>query len=339
VVKELLIGGALGGLGLLLYKRWKDAKAAAEKKPPELSDCEKAAQATAAVNPAYGAAALLACKAVKVIEGLNSSVDKNDKEVASRDAKNLQLNGDVEIPQQQGLQGSVLRFKNGCVPYAGAPGFGKCAPGTQSMWMHDTHTAIDAYDYTQPAFRNPSDRDAWLHGGWDKLSSAERGVQVGGVRVHAAALLTGSTDPTAPDPATSGSAVAGAGWTGYVKGRPVTCPAGQAPALWDANGKPIRDQRDGTPPCAPDGVSSFTPSSSPPPPSVGGGTAPVSSTPTCDGANAPAGYTYAQTSTGAWYLRRLADGETPNAGPCAAADPKNAPKALAVTNGRLADMQ
>lgn len=67
------------------------------------------------------------------------------------DAKNRQLNGEIAIPLdaptksiartfRQGqpnavdfLTGSVLEFKNGCQPFAGAPGFGKCAPGTTSM--------------------------------------------------------------------------------------------------------------------------------------------------------------------------------------------------------------
>lgn len=79
---------------------------------------------------------------------------------AARDAENKRLNGEVEIPldaelvkrsiqysqianSQPGLKGSVIRFKNGGVPFRGAPGWEKCAPGTHSMILRGNTSGGD----------------------------------------------------------------------------------------------------------------------------------------------------------------------------------------------------
>ncbi len=104
------------------------------------------------------------CGAIDVFAGKLTNFRNYD----AKDAKNRELNGEIEIPLgpevksmstvlelalgaqtpsgldspsqaiTQGkfvepMKGSVLRFKSGCEPFTGAPGFAKCAKGTQDM--------------------------------------------------------------------------------------------------------------------------------------------------------------------------------------------------------------
>lgn len=267
-------------------------------------------------GPAAGEAAYLACKLLEA--PLHNSIDDNAKEAAKRDAKNQQLNGAIDLPMTNlvgyAYQGAALRYKNGCVPFAGAPGFDKCAAGTESMWKSDTDLDHDHdagfRDYTYPAFRNKADELAWWKAQRDKLD--DRG-DWNGLRATrlAGAMFSGSTEPQNPDPVTRGTVLADGTWAGTVRGVKMTCPAGQAPAMWDAAGNPLHDARTGLPPCAPLGVSSFVPSSTGATPLTGAGT----QTQLACGPNqtAPAGMTWDATTSN-W--RRLVAGETPNAGPC-----------------------
>jgi hypothetical protein len=124
-------GAGVVGLALVL-------KARAQAATPNASVCDKL--------PA-GSTEQLACKA---LGGINKVLDalKNlgDPKWAERDATNKALNGAVEIANGPAscngfttgttsvpLQGSVLRFANGCTPFPGTPGWSKCAPGTKGM--------------------------------------------------------------------------------------------------------------------------------------------------------------------------------------------------------------
>lgn len=287
-------------------------------------------------------------KVLDVISGLNDKTAQNEEEAKRRDARNLELNGEIDLPMSnmsgQGItpfQGSALRFKNGCVPFARAPGFEKCAPGTESMWRADTREAVgsDGRDYTTPAFRNAEEARAW--------SAAHSGLgdnyDWNGLHVDAdhlaPAMFSSSVDPEAPDPLTRGHFLRDGSWAGIVRGVPQTCPAGQAPALWDASGRPIRDHRSGPVPCAPGGVSSFVPSSEPPPASTQYGSNGQTQG-ACVNGQPPAGFTWDPSAGG--FLRRLKVGESPS--PCPNPDAAvsralDDSSLLAVLNGGLAARQ
>lgn len=233
--------------------------------------------------------------------GNGKHAQENSAEVGRRDAINKQLNGAVKValdpaltetfqgaeyagPGSRGgvaLQGDVLEFGNGCVPFAGAPGWEKCAPGTQSMWYGDTCNAVGACDVPEqvpPAFPDAATLLAYS----------------GSEHVDHSKLLTGSTAPGSQDAATQGpfptlfqrlktiftKAFLGAqapdfppfpltipdgslGW--FVRGEPVVCPAGTAPAMWAADGSQLTDDRVVTgddppspPPCVPGGRTAFS---------------------------------------------------------------------------------
>ena len=306
----ILVGAGLAGGALLLVKR----KQAAPVDPPKGSTaCDVAKAAAEAAGLPFSSAVCegvlgVGAKIADVL--LTDSGAENAKEVSRRDAINTQLNGATEIKASAGgYQGSTLRFVNGCVPFAGAPGFAKCKPGTLSMWRKDTHPK-GARDYTGAAFPTTEAKNAWYAANRDYVNS--HGQMPYGLNAdeHAGAMFTGSADPKRPDPTTKGYVVNGK-WFGFVKGVRVECPAGQAPALWDKDGNPIRDQRDGVPPCAPGGVSTFIPSTVIPPTQIGES---VQTQLSCGpGGTAPAGYTWDPAGA---YWRRLRAGETPNAGPC-----------------------
>ena len=142
-----LIGGGVG-LGLLLLQR----RAAAQTPPPSSGSSCDAVAAAAEKLGVPAAAAKTACEL-----GLGSTVEAlvrwwKGKDSAAIDGTNKSLNGEVELelggmarrtacvprspsdPQfnRRYLRGTVLRFQNGCVPFEGAPGWEKCAPGTLS---------------------------------------------------------------------------------------------------------------------------------------------------------------------------------------------------------------
>jgi hypothetical protein len=276
-------------------------------------------------------------KLLDVIGTLNDNTKEAEERIARFDAENVALNGEVEIvngvPQLAGstatrtatwprpTTGSALRFANGCEPFAGAPGWNKCAPGTHDMrvsqadrrWGSSSERARAASRPDAPA--NPDNLVAW------------------------GSLLTGSVNPRYPDPSTAGPIPRPDGLLYYVRGKAITCPAGSAPAMWDANGNPIGDHRTGTPACAPGGVSSFVPSSSPPPASTQYGSNGQTQG-ACVNGQPPAGFTWDPSAGG--FLRRLKVGETPN--PCPNPDAAvsralDDSSLLAVLNGGLAARQ
>lgn len=96
----------------------------------------------------------------KVIGPIVEAVADSAKSWQEKDAENRAKNGAVAVPMTQDvldtvqckeivpgigtalpttrdagpmLHGTALRYQNGCEPFAGAPGFGKCAPGTFDM--------------------------------------------------------------------------------------------------------------------------------------------------------------------------------------------------------------
>lgn len=258
-VPWLLVGvGALGVGVLYVRKRQADAAAAAAAPTGTESACALAAKAAAAAGLPFSDAA---CQGVVGVLGevadaaFYSDADRI-ADLKSADEKNKALNGEVELAnsyvvksnydgaQAYGteLAGSVLRFKSGCAPFRGAPGWEKCAPGTVDMWGYVGN--VNAAVVTLPA-RAPNAPAFTV----DDLKTASP-----------ADLFSGSTRPASVDASTKGPlpyrADDGSIVNRYaVRGVPIDCPQGQAPGLWDALGNPIGDNR--TPVCVPNGVSTY----------------------------------------------------------------------------------
>lgn len=323
-VGGLLLGAGVAGVALLVYRHLQQQKAATGTSDP----CIAARDLANAAQPGSGAAAYAACKA------LGAVITDWD----ARDRRNRELNGDVELPlalaaaahtvsptrgNAPALRGTVARFKNGCAPFEGAPGWEKCAPGTESMalsgqlqtrklgapnelepteWGH-AFTADDGDPFTQGPYKSDG-----------KLS----------VKIQ---TPSGVAQVTVPDKFDLPLAAGETGWVS--NGRAFKCAPGTSPA-WS-----MRDHRDpaAVPPCTVGGESPWTSSGAP----ATASSSVTSTKLTCDGEQAPAGYTYRRTADGAWFLDRLRAGEQPEAGPCrtGAIDPGN----LAVVNGGFARMQ
>lgn len=160
-IAVLLGGGAAAAL--VLYERKKAATP-----PPPTDDC--------APLKAVDATAYDACKAASglwgVLDGLSDALGFGEMFDPNSywkpfDDTNKTLNGDVEIPRHDGilslgwesphggkrddvgkgqvpfLAGTVVKFKNGCTPFEGSPGWSKCAKGTTSML--DGNGQLDKY--------------------------------------------------------------------------------------------------------------------------------------------------------------------------------------------------
>jgi len=187
---EGLIAAAVGlSVGGFLLWRARRADVVVEQPP--------APQGSAGSDPcalltAAGPQALAACKALQVAAKVGAAIvdaldgpdwDKMDKE-------NKAANGEVELPLDAGLKtfsmcrnpaaggemhwallnGSVLRFKNGCVPFEGAQGWALCAAGTKNMfrkcddlWHKMPETPIHGGDWTLPLDQKGEHRmvDVW----------------------------------------------------------------------------------------------------------------------------------------------------------------------------------
>lgn len=207
-----MIAGGLG-LGIILYRRFN-----APAPSSSSSACEQLCNATgltgdqlAACKAACGVLGGLA-QVVSAINPLHNSVEDYENAAKSRRATNDQLNGAVDIGNLApystwagnsillgGANGGPVRYRNGCTPYAGSPGWSKCASGTLDMYA----SALDAAsggnkDYTDAnaaivaTFESAEARDAAIqtHGGLPTIKPIKE------------AFLTGATgDPTTMGPA------------------------------------------------------------------------------------------------------------------------------------------
>lgn len=303
----ILLGAGVAGGALYLLHRKQEAAAN--------GFCEKAAAAAEKLSPGSGGAALAACKALDAIKDA-IVIDWN-----KRDADNKALNGEVEIPlsgalarrtvsplraNEPALRGTVARFKNGCSPFAGTPGWSKCKQGTHSMVLSG---GTKTHKLGQPG--------ALVQTNWGGAFGQREGDPFTQGPYNTGGQITMNVDtPTGgrvvlklPDTFVEPLAPGKQGW--FAGGRPFVCDDGVQPAFG------VRDQRGelGVPSCGQSPWEGAKPS-----PILG--TATVQTQLSCGPNNtAPAGYTW-DTSAGVGFWRRLADGELPNAGPCGASSPK-----------------
>ncbi len=353
---DLLFGVLLGGGVLLLLNKQQSAPPAP--KPPAPTPLPGTGGICAAVATlGKSTVGLTEGQCQDILDAFGTVIDTvqslNDESQQALDrtrqyaAENDTLNGEIEIPTSSGVNdvtrggfpvfaGNAIRYKNGCVPYASASGWDKCAQGTHDM----SAGALDARAVPEnlrakPAFATTAEASAYQGDGDEYYP--------GTVQAHYGNLLTASPDPKEPDPATTGpfkDATGALYW--FVKGQKMTCPEGQAPGLWDQNGMPISDQRSGLPSCVPGGRGGYTVTDAGPADSSANvidatgdttcnadGTAPSGMTWVCgdwtrlavgqtalnapDGRVAPSGYTWDASKCG-W--RTLPAGETQNPGPC-----------------------
>lgn len=250
--------GLAAGAGLIWYARKQAEAAAADSK----CDAIVAAAVKAGVPEAVARAACNALPSIgDILEGVGSAIGTTSAEVKRWDAENKALNGEVATPISDFLRktvtvypsttgadatrGTVLEFKNGCVPFAGAAGWSKCKQGT-----HDMRHRPNNYDPTAVPVGTGVEAD-------DK--------QRRGKATSWTNFMTGSGDPSRIDPATQGPFRAGAvygmyktpfplplaeGELGWLwRGRPFKCAADRTPA-WN-----VRDHTSDTamPPCGPFG--------------------------------------------------------------------------------------
>lgn len=316
---------AAGGVGVVLI-----ARQAAAKKSGGSSACDAICTAAAAqgvpVDACKDGAAYQACQAANGVWDWLSNVFSGP-DWAKMDADNLKLNGAIELPlgplgdrtvnpitRGAGLHGTVLRFKNGGVPFKGFPGWEKCAKGTHDMleggtllvldpstgkWSQLVASAAFTGGIGDPTRGGPFTADHIFH------APGVIGDGSYGASTSIGAPLAGNKDiAEAPFPL----ALDGNAQGYYAAGKPFTCPAGTSPQ-WN-----LRDQRTsgGPPPCVgPDGTGGW--SSSGPSTNI----TQTGTTKNLGGCPVAAGYTYDKTAAGAWFIRRLAAGETQNQGPCA----------------------
>lgn len=322
----IVAGLAAGGVALYFYEKKKQQQ---QQSP---SECKAICKATLSGDEEK--ACELACDAAGYIpDPFHDSVGDRQAAITKGDQGNLQLNGDVELylPEElqhppalsqsggvQTMDGSVLRFKKGCVPFKGAPGWEKCKPGTQSMWSSDTDVD-QAYNHgALPAFANDQLLSVWVdhHDTGSPLDDATK-----------AATLSGNANEDHPDVTTQGPFPAGRtfgvtkntpgtkvptgseGW--IVRGKPMICPQGQAPDLWDESGLPRALSPGEEITCVPDGRHRSGAGTG-----TGGG---VSTGEQTIGHGTfvhgdcppPQGFTWDVSSAGLDYLRRLRAGEAP----------------------------
>lgn len=152
---------------------------------------------------------------------------------ADEDRENTRLNGAVAVPLTEEVRwltrtgmsnlsgtgtfykaATVLRYQNGCEPFEGAPGWGKCAPGTVTM------------RYADPAFI--------VKPGTPKALTPYELRDAAVAPVNIARHLTGGDgDPTTLRTKAADGSV-------FIAGKKYTCPEGQFP-------KEVTDHRSGQP--------------------------------------------------------------------------------------------
>lgn len=267
LIAALLGGGA--ALGLVVLARRRVQPDPSGDKPTGTTDpCE--------YLKGVHEGAYVACKslggAAQVIAGVTQALDGRDS--AAIEANNRAKNGEPELmlgalskgvrtvvsstgqQVRRALRGETLRFKNGCVPFEGAPGWEKCAPGTKSNLADgSTFTTISQHgvdgfasmvregkhqfhDYGVISSNPP---------GWDRAFTGDQGDPFTQGPYQADGTL-------GPDAAGTGASVRWGGDLGgasrpfpiplapgevgyYCAGKPMKCPA-DAPEL-----APTRDQQ------------------------------------------------------------------------------------------------
>lgn len=314
------LAGLAVGVGAVYLSRRKQETAAAGDGPgkdgTDLGDlCAQIPEAGA-----YATIVKAGCEGLnagaEIISNMNDQLAQAEDREKLRSDENEALNGEITIPNTVPLghqsqtavkptTGSALRFANGCEPFEGAPGWTNCAPGTHDMRTHVVDGRFPrSYEKVRAAGRTPD----------EYRNNPESPVDWAG-------LLKGSVSPAYPDPATTGPFAMPDGtsvW--YVRGQQVKCNAGDAPAMWNAAGQPIRDQRTSLPPCVPNGNAELLGAGGPgvpvplPPPleGVAGPREEINSS--CVDGMPPPGFTWQCGADGVGFIRRLAVGETPQ--PC-----------------------
>lgn len=297
------IAAALGAGALYLW--WKGKQAVV----PE-DTCAQLCRAAGAFCVDGGASCRAIGNVVTSFDGGGAFRTERDRRQKVNDGLNGPAKVTNALPFEVGpngeivtaVQSKVLEYANGCVPLYGAPGFASCAPGTLDTYSSAISAASGSLHLTednlrtQEAFVSPEAKAAYEDAAGGAYSDVELAQEEHLVKGHA---MTGqSADPTTFGPIASD----GSGATWWVRGTKRTCPKGQAPRAVVAQGF-----GDGAvdPTTAGDCMDVFTDPFQ------------VHDLVTCDGAKAPAGYTW-NTRTSSW--QRLAAGADPssgNAGPCA----------------------
>lgn len=318
-------GLALGGLYL-----WYKQRAGASSKPEEDS-CAVACRLSGPYCIDGGASCRATNAVLAALSPFHDSSEMLTGEVANTRKINDALNGEIEVTNALAhgattvLTGSVLKYKSGCQPYAYAPGFSKCKPGTLDEYISALQhragvdfPATEQDNVTEEAFTTVAARLAYEAKHQDLVDSASHwyelnvsGTQHANVFEHVVKekFMTGAAgDPTTVGP--WANTTGGAFW--MVRGKRVDCPSGQAPKaiVYQAY------QRD---------PSALTDDDARAPVPIDQDPAVVHTQLGCVGTSAPPGFTW---KAGGW--KRLAAGEVPNPGPCASSSSSSG------TGGQLA---
>jgi len=193
-----------------------------------------------------------------------------------------------------GLGGNALEYENGCTPFKGTPGWGKCAAGTVDMFGEENRLLAEdvLVDDNTAKWHRVAARAA---GSANNVASAIVGL------TDPSAMFTGSIDPMRPDPTTQGPIATSDGKQQWlVAGQPLVCNKGDYPVT-TADGKAFVLPGK----CAGRGTQVLTGACPP-----------------------PAGFTW-DVSNGADYLRRLRAGEQPRCKTGTTSTATSSPPALA----------
>lgn len=323
----LLIGLGALGLGALYLSR----KAATPAGGTSACDALCAAAATQGI-PAELCKQGVSYRACQAAGGLWDALSSfvSGPDWAAMDADNIKLNGEVElalgplgdrtvepVTRSAALHGTVLRFKNGGVPFKGFPGWEKCAAGTHNMLSDGPLLTLDP---TSGKWVTMIAANAFTGGSGDATSAgpfaANRKVTLPAISSSGNKLAGGlglgaakSIDELAfPVPLSSGEQ----GF--YAQGVAFKCPAGTSPQ-WK-----LHDKRTGggPPPCvAADGSGGWVSSG----PQAGAGYA--TGTQTQVAACTDPSFTWVNDGGGAGHWAKLGVGQTRNlaGSPCAPSSP------------------
>lgn len=261
-----IVGAA--GVGAVLYARSKAAASTSGSSPCD-AICEAAASQGIPVDACKDGAAYQACKAGL---GIWNDISEwfNGPDWEAMDAQNKKLNGEVElalgplagrtvaaINRMPAMHGTVLRFKNGGVPFKGFPGWELCAPGTLDMFATSGTSGCLVLDMATGQWV-PLDPSAAFTGRTGDPTSggpftADHTVTlptvVGGATLPGGMKVPGGIGPKKLNELPFPLPLAGAAQGYYWQGVPFVCAAGTSPD-WN-----VHDHRDGgaPPPCAPGG--------------------------------------------------------------------------------------
>lgn len=248
MASPVVIVGGLAVAGTLAYVLYKRAKA---------TPTDPCAKCSKSGDPYTYAACLAECSGVlggivEAVTGLYESEDgkKFGAEVARRQAVNDGLNGAADVanptsdPHWSGiagtfagsinpLTGKTARYKNGCVPYFGSPGWSPCKPGTLDMLGAAISTATGVVNFNDgnmgadPAFGSIEEKNAKFPAcAWGTGYAGNTRCIPAFEPLKESATMTGRKG----DGATIGPFSNGSGdpyW--YVRAQKISCPAGKAP--------------------------------------------------------------------------------------------------------------